>query len=86
MDNNGFDDIELNNRNIEEDREDEEREEGETSGGNFADTNFDTGETTRLLSPTDPTGQNETPVRVENLDNTKSRRFYDKFKKMFEWN
>ena len=58
MDNNGFDDIEMNNRNR------EEHETGETSGGNFADTNLDTGETTRLLPPTSQTDQNE--VRVEN--------------------
>ena len=79
----GFDDIEMRNRNMKEEEEDREAlETGETSGGNFADTNLDTGETTRLLpltSQTDQTGQNE--VRVENLDNTKSRKFYDKFKK-----
>ena len=60
----------MRNRNIEEERE---REEGETSGGNFADTDLDTGETTRLLPLTSQTDQNE--VRVKNPESEDFKKF-----------
>ena len=77
MDNNGFDDIEMKNKNIEEEEKyKEEHETDETSGGNFADTDLDTGETTRLLPLTSQTDQNE--VRVENPE---SENLFKRFKK-----